>query len=70
LKQEGALADAGVAADQDERAGYDAAAKHAIEFSDAGRNADVVLWFDLCERNSRDVAEFEAVANAGAPNRL
>src|SRR6185369_6369119 len=65
LKQQRALADTGIAPDQYERTGHDAAAEHAIEFSDAGRNADVVLWFDLRERNSRNIAELEAVATAG-----
>ena len=44
---------------KNERAGNDAAAEHAIEFSDAGRNANVVLWFDLGERNGGDVAKLK-----------
>ena len=37
LQQQRRLADARLAAEQDERAGHDAAAEHAIELADAGR---------------------------------
>ena len=37
LQQQRALADAGLAADEDHRAGHDAAAQHAVELADARR---------------------------------
>ena len=37
LEQQGRLADAGLAAEQDRRARHDAAAEHAVELADAGR---------------------------------
>lgn len=43
LEHEGRLADTGVAADEEERAGHDAAAEHAVEFGDAGREARSLL---------------------------
>ena len=39
LQQQRRLADPGLAADEDERAGDDTAAEHAIELADAGRTA-------------------------------
>ena len=61
-EQERAFADARIAADQNERAGHDAAAEHAIELSDAGGNANVVLRFDLGERRQLRRREVEPVA--------
>jgi hypothetical protein len=37
LEQQRGLADAGLAADQHERPGHDAAAEHAVELTDPGR---------------------------------
>jgi len=64
LKQQRALTNAGIAAYEDECAGYDAAAEDTIKFRDTGRNANVVLRFDLNERNRGDVAKFKAVTTA------
>ena len=47
LKQQRGLADPGLAAEQHERAGNDAAAEHAIEFVDAGGEARVLFDLDI-----------------------
>ena len=47
MQQQRRLADARLAAEQDERAGHDAAAEHAIELVDAGRQARVLLDLDV-----------------------
>ena len=47
LQQQRGLADAGLAAEQHERAGNDAAAEHAIEFVDAGGQARVLFDLDI-----------------------
>ena len=47
LQQQRRLADAGLAAEQHERAGHDAAAEHAIELADAGRQPHGVRSLDL-----------------------
>ena len=47
LQQQRRLADAGFAAEQDERAGNDAAAEHAVEFADAAGDAVGGRRFDL-----------------------
>jgi hypothetical protein len=47
LQQQRGLADPGLAAQQDQRAGHDAAAEDAIELVDARRKPGVLLDFDL-----------------------
>jgi hypothetical protein len=70
LKQQRALADTWIAADEHERARNDPATEHAIKLSDARRNANVVLRFDLGERDCRDFAKFEAVSPGSLTRRL
>ena len=48
LQQQRRLADPRFAAEQHERPGNDAAAEHAIEFADAGRQPQRVRCFDFC----------------------
>ena len=47
LQQQRGLADARLAAEQHERAGHDAAAEHAIELVDAGRQPRVLFDLDV-----------------------
>ena len=47
LQQQRRLADAGLAAEEHERPGHDAAAEHAIELADAGREPLVLLELDV-----------------------
>ena len=74
LQQQGALADAGVAADQHHAAGHQAAAEHAVKFIDAGRQAFHLGGFDRRERGHRlrPGQRLEAVAGAagGLGHRL
>ena len=62
LQQQRRFADSRIAAQQRNAAGNEAAAKHAIEFIETGRNAAPFLCVDGCERchdraRSRDVLE-------------
>ena len=50
LKQQCRFADAGVAADQDHRAGHQAAAEHAIELADTGKHPAFFARIDLMNR--------------------
>src|ERR1051325_2270645 len=65
LQQQCALAYAGVAADQNQRAGNDAAAEHAVKLRDAGRDARVILRFDLVVGDGLDLAQTKSSARRG-----
>ena len=52
-QEERRLADAGLAADEDERRGHEAAAEHAVELGDAGRDPRRLLDLDVDEPQQR-----------------
>ncbi len=54
LQQQRRLADAGIAAQQDDAAGDEAAAQHAVELLEAGRKPRRLLRIDAAERAHRD----------------
>jgi len=49
LQQQGRLADARIAADQDHRAGHDAAAQHPVQLVQSGGDARAVLFPNLAQ---------------------
>ena len=53
VEQQGGLADAGLAGEQDHRPGHEAAAEHAVELVDAGRDRARGLDVDLGDRPGR-----------------
>jgi hypothetical protein len=68
LHQQGRLADAGIAADQQRRAAHEAAAGDAVEFGDAGDDAWRIL--DLAgKRGERDRPALAQRAQAQARQR-
>ena len=52
LRQEGGFSDAGIAADQDERAAHDAAAQHDVQLGNARGDALIFFVLDLREGKS------------------
>ncbi len=62
LQQQRRFSDAGLAAEQHERAGHDAAAEHAIELRDARRNARRVGCLDVAIQLGGRAARDRAVA--------
>src|SRR4030095_1563672 len=72
LQQQRRLADARLAPEQHERPGHDAAAEHAIEFPDAGRQPRVLFEFDLGvePRAGRPGERVSVVAGRRAAGRL
>ncbi len=67
LQQQRRLADARLAAEQHERTGHDAAAEHAIELADAGRQPDGVSSCQLLRTVSR--CRMRLPARTGAPQQ-
>src|SRR6185369_51730 len=63
-EEERALADAGVAAEEHERARDDAAAQHAVELADAGADARLLARLHLVERDRPHAALDRAEAAA------
>src|SRR6185503_8920770 len=61
---ERALADSGIAANQNQRTGNDAATEHAIEFGHSGRHACLILRLNFRVGDRSHFAEFEAAAIA------
>ena len=69
LQQQRGLADARLAAEQHQRPGHDAAAEHAIELVDAGREPHALRGFDFCVQLGRRCCRKLRVSAACRPLR-